>query len=54
MIKLNNNYPKKVSQNLLRQFFKKLKFYNFDNFIRTKLSHHNKVTFAIKFLPCHN
>ena len=33
----------------MREFFKKL--YNFDNFIRRILSDHNKITFAIKYLP---
>ena len=51
----NNNksklqyYHKKISQNPLRQFFKKL--YNFDNFIRNILSDQNKITFAMKYLP---
>ena len=44
-----NYYHKKVSQNPLRQFFKKL--CNFDNFIRRRLSDHNKITFAIKYIP---
>ena len=48
IIKVNYNYHKKLSQNPLRQFFKKL--YNFDNFIRKRMSDHNKITFAIKYL----
>ena len=49
IIKVNYNNYKKISQNPLRQFFKKL--CNFDNFIRRRLSDHNKITFAIKYLP---
>ena len=52
IIKVNYNYHKKISQNPLRQFFKKL--YNFDNFIRRRLSDYKKRTFAIKYLPMSN
>ena len=48
-IKVNYNYRKKIFKNPLRQFFKKL--YKFDNFIRRGLSDHNKITFAIEYLP---
>ena len=48
IIKVNYNYHK-ISQNPLSQLFKKL--YNFDNFIRRRLSDHNKITFALKYLP---
>ena len=47
-IKVNYNYRKKISKNLLTKFFKKL--YNFENFIRRGLSDH-KVTSAIEYLP---
>ena len=51
IIKVNYNYHK-ISQNPLRQFFKKL--YKFDNFIRRRPSDHNTITFAIKyFLMAH-
>ena len=43
------NNHKKIFQNPLTRFFKKL--YNFDDFIRRRLSDHNKITFAIKYLP---
>ena len=43
-----DNYHK-ISQNPLSQYFKKL--YNFDNFIRRRLSDHDKITFALKYLP---
>ena len=50
IIKVNYNIIiKNISQNPLREFFKKL--YNFDNFIPRILSDHNKITFAIKYLP---
>ena len=49
IIKVNYSYHKKISQSALRQFFKKL--YNFDNFIRRRLSDHNKITFGIIYLP---
>ena len=45
---VNYHYHKKISQNLLRQFFKKL--YNVDHCIRRRLSDHNKITFATKYL----
>ena len=43
------NYHKKISQNPLMQFVKKL--HDFDNFIRRRMSDHDKITFAIKYLP---
>ena len=51
IIIVNYNYHKKICQNPdpLQQFFKQL--YNFDNFIHRRLSDHNKITFAIKYLP---
>ena len=51
IIIVNYNYHKKIFQNPdpLQQFFKTL--YNFDNFIHRRLSDHNKITFAIKYLP---
>ena len=52
IIKVNYNYHKKISQNPLRHFFKKL--YYFDNFIRRRLLDYKKRTFAIKYLPMSN
>ena len=48
IIKVNYNLHKKISQNPLRQFYKKL--YNSENLIRRRLSDHSKITFAIKYL----
>ena len=44
IVKVNYNYHKNNSQNPLGQFV--LKFYNFDNFVRRKLSDPQKITFA--------
>ena len=39
----------KISQNPLMHFFKKL--YKFGNFIPRRRSDHNKIKFAVKYLP---
>ena len=49
IIKVNYDYHKKSPKILGGNFFKKL--YNFDNFVRRRPSGHNKITFAIKYLP---
>ena len=47
-MKVKYNYHKNLPESLVA-IFKKL--YNFDNFIRRRLSDHNKIPFAIKYLP---
>ena len=48
IIKVNHNYHKNYPRILWSNFFKKL--YNFENFIRRRISDHNKTLFAIKYL----
>ena len=48
IIKVSYNYHKKISQNPLKHF---LYSFDFDSFIRRRLTDQNKITFAIKYLP---
>ena len=49
IIKVSYNYHKKNLPESFEAFF--IKLYDFDNFIRRRLTDQNKITFAIKYLP---